>query len=153
VDVVASNIIQVHGRLEAKMNQSQPDQELIRQILLKTFPQAKALDEDTLEDIVNQRHQSDHAVDDDDDKALHMDLAGAVDLIRDYMPLIVAAATLVKNYYEIRKLKNDLKAEKPTTQAVAEEVRRRWSGRDVSPDELIVQKITQGAVDLLKRTN
>ena len=80
-----------------------------------------------------------------------MDIPEVVSKIQEYLPMILGAAQLVKNYYEIKELrkKDQSLPESTSAQKVAEEVQRGWAAGGKPPNEEIAKSITQSALELM----
>jgi hypothetical protein len=137
------------------MGPSKDEQELIRNILLKTFPEANAFDDDTLDKILHRQPVTFPS--EDDDNALHMDLSTVISLLSDSVPVIAGVVTIVRGYYEIQKLKKESVSAQdlPQPEDIADEVIKKYPPTEsrpdpsiVSKDPSIVSKIASNAINL-----
>jgi hypothetical protein len=129
------------------------DEEVIRSILVRTFPEANALSDETLENIIHQRPIL-HPGDEDDQNVVHMDFTQVLDILKDAVPIIAGALAIVKTHLEIRKLKKD-NAPARTLPSAADIEAELLKGRPSAGRGLagsFIQKITRNVLDAYKHS-
>ena len=129
------------------------DEELVRNILLKTFPEAKALNDETLDDILHQRPVPYLSDDNDDENVVHMDFAEILEVLKDAVPIVAGMLTIVKAHYEIKKLKQESIAVSnlPSASDIVHETLRDRPASGSGPAGSLLTKIAQNVIEVTNR--